>query len=203
MEQLKRFYADFIAKFSGSWGKLSLQARLGIGAVALLLIVGAGSALLMNREDPYEYVFVDLQPEDSQAVVSYLKRVGNTDFVVDSKGIKVPTKDVAGTRLKLAQEGLPAHGVVGWEKFDTQDFARTDFEQNVNKMRAIQGELSRTIMMIEGVTQAKVHIVTPKKSLFLEDKLDPTAAVYLKTRPGTELDKKQIKGIVNLVSRSV
>ncbi len=203
MEQLKSLYQNLIGKTSGFWGKLSLQARLGFGAVALLMIVGIGSAFLVQREDPYDYVFVDLQPEDAQSIVSYLKRSGNSDFIVDSKGIKVPTKDVAQTRLKLAQEGIPAHGVVGWEKFDTQDFARTDFEQNVNKLRAIQGELSRTIMMIEGVTQAKVHIVAPKKSLFLEDKLEPTAAVYLKTRPGVDLDKKQIKGIVNLVSRSV
>src|SRR5262249_49984781 len=89
------------------------------------------------------------------------------------------------------------------EKFDTQEFTRTEFDQRINKQRAIQGELQRTIMMIDGVTNAKVHITTPKKSLFLEDQINPTAAVYLKTKPNVALDKKQIKGIVNLVSRSV
>jgi flagellar M-ring protein FliF len=106
-------------------------------------------------------------------------------------------------RVKLSQEGLPAHGLVGWEKFDQQEFTKTEFEQRINKQRAIQGELARTIMMIDGVTNAKVIITMPKKSLFLEDKLEPTASVFLRTRPGVELDKKQTKGIVNLVSRSV
>ncbi len=203
MENVKEFFNNLNGKLKDFWSKLSNAKKGILIATVGVFFAGIASLFAFREGDPYEYVFVDLSPEDTQAITSYFKRTNVTDFVTDSKGVKVPTKSVLGLRMKLAQEGLPAHGVVGWEKFDAQEFTRTEFEQKINKQRAIQGELQRTIMMIEGVTNAKVHIVSPKQSLFLEDKLEPTAAVYLKTRNGAELDKKQIKGIVNLVSRSV
>lgn len=203
MENVKEFFNNLNGKLKEFWNKLSNAKKAILIATVGVLFAGIASLFAFRDGDPYEYVFVDLSPEDTQAITSYFKRTNVNDFVVDSKGVKVPAKSVLGLRMKLAQEGLPAHGVVGWEKFDAQEFTRTEFEQKINKQRAIQGELQRTIMMIDGVTNAKVHIVSPKQSLFLEDKLEPTAAVYLKTRNGSELDKKQIKGIVNLVSRSV
>lgn len=203
MESLKQFFSRLRERFGEFWGKLSNVKRgILVGAIGLA-VAGLVAATMVQREEPYEYVFVDLSAEDSQQISSFFKQNSITDYISDSRGIKVPTKDVMALRMRLAQEGLPAHGVVGWEKFDTQEFTRTDFEQRINKQRAIQGELQRTIMMIDGVTNAKVHLVSPKKSLFLEDQVDTTAAVYLKTKPNTNLDKKQIKGIVNLVSRSV
>ncbi len=203
MENLKQFFNNISTKLRDFWAKLS-NAKRGILLATLgVMVAGIASLFAFRETDPYEYVFVDLPAEDIQSITAYFKRTNVLDYIVDSKGVKVPTKSVLSLRMKLAQEGLPAHGVVGWEKFDSQEFTRTEFEQRINKQRAIQGELSRTIMMIEGVTTAKVLIVSPKQSLFLEDKLEPTAAVYLKTKNGAELDKKQVKGIVNLVSRSV
>jgi flagellar M-ring protein FliF len=202
MENLQQFFANFTTRLRDFWAKQTTVRKTVILALLALSVVGIVAMFALREDDPYEYVFVDLAAEDQQAISSFLK-TANVDFVVDGKGIKVPAGDVLQHRIKLAQEGLPAHGVVGWEKFDAQDFTRTEFEQRINKQRAIQGELSRTIMMIEGVSSAKVHIVTPKKSLFLEDNVEPTAAVYLKTKRNAELDKKQIKGIVHLVSRSV
>ena len=203
MENLRRSIMKLWTQLLAWWGTLTPVRKALLVAVPALVVMGLG-LLLTNREhDPYEYVFVDLSPDDVQAITGYFKRSNINEYVVDSKGVKVPSKNVLGLRLKLAQEGLPAHGMIGWEKFDQQEFTRTEFEQRINKQRAIQGELSRTIMMIDGIANAKVHIVSPKKSLFLEDKLETTAAVYLKTRPNARLDKKQIQGIVNLVSRSV
>ena len=202
MENLRSIFGKSFARLQELWRGLSTIKKIGVGAAAALIIAAVASLLLVKQQDPMEYVFQDLPAEDVQAVTAFLKR-GNVDFQIDQKGVRVPAKDVMQLRVKLAEEGLPAHGVVGWEKFDAQEFTRTEFEQRINKQRAIQGELSRTIMMIDGVTNAKVHIVSPKKSLFLEDKIEPTAAVYLKTRRGVELDKKQVKGIVTLVSRSV
>jgi flagellar M-ring protein FliF len=202
MENLQQFFANFNTKLRDFWAKQTGVRKAVILSLIALTVIGVVVMFALREDDPYEYVFVDLAPEDQQAVSSFLKNA-NVDFVVDGKGIKVPAAEVLQHRIKLAQEGLPAHGVVGWEKFDAQDFTRTEFEQRINKQRAIQGELSRTIMMIEGVSSAKVHIVTPKKSLFLEDNVEPTAAVYLKTKRNADLDKKQIKGIVHLVSRSV
>ena len=203
MEKISQFFSQSFDRINTLWGRLTpLKKALLLGALGLVVagIIAAGA---MQEKDPYEYVFVDLSPEDVQQVTAYFRQNSIADYLVDNKGIKVPRPEVSRLRLKLAQEGLPAHGVVGWEKFDAQDFTRTDFEQRINKQRAIQGELSRTITMIEGVTHAKVHVVSPKKSLFLEDQVETTAAVYLKTRQGIELDKKQIRGIVTLVSRSV
>jgi flagellar M-ring protein FliF len=106
-------------------------------------------------------------------------------------------------RIELSQEGLPAKGVVGWEKFDEENFTRTEFEQNIQKMRSIQGELSRTITAIDGVKSARVHVVQPKQSLFARDNKAATAAIYLKTKRGVKLDARQIRGIQYLVSGSV
>ena len=80
-------------------------------------------------------------------------------------------------RLKLAEDGLPNHGQIGWEQFDKQDFTRTKFEQGIDKLRAIQGELSRTINSLEGIISSRVHIVMPNEKLFEEDEKEPTAAI--------------------------
>lgn len=203
MENLRANFNKFFANILEQWNKASPLKKGLSAAVILAVLAGLSSLFFLKEADPYEYAFVDLGAEDVQSITSFFKRTNITDYQADAKGIKVPTKDVMGLRIKLAQEGLPAHGVIGWEKFDSQEFTRTDFEQRINKMRAIQGELSRTIMMIDGITNAKVHIVSPKQSLFLEEKSEATAAVYLKTKRGSELDKKSIRGIVTLVSRSV
>ena len=203
MENLRANFNKFFANILEQWNKASPLKKGLSAAVILAVLAGLSSLFFLKEADPYEYAFVDLASEDVQSITSFFKRTNITDYQADAKGIKVPTKDVMGLRIKLAQEGLPAHGVIGWEKFDSQEFTRTDFEQRINKMRAIQGELSRTIMMIDGIANAKVHIVSPKQSLFLEEKSEATAAVYLKTKRGSELDKKSIRGIVTLVSRSV
>jgi flagellar M-ring protein FliF len=203
MENLKQLLSRFQERLGEFWGKLNNVKRGLVVGVVLLLLAGIVGGVTMRRADPYEYLFQNLTAEDVSQVTAWLKQNNYEGYVSDSHGIKVPPTDVASLRLKLAQEGLPAHGVIGWEKFDTQEFTRTEFEQRINKTRAIQGELSRTIMMIDGITSAKVNVVTPKKSLFLEDAIEPTAAVYIKTKHGFELDKKQIKGIVNLVAKSV
>jgi len=203
VENLRANFNKFFANILEQWNKASPLKKGLSAAVILAVLAGLSSLFFLKEADPYEYAFVDLASEDVQSITSFFKRTNITDYQADAKGIKVPTKDVMGLRIKLAQEGLPAHGVIGWEKFDSQEFTRTDFEQRINKMRAIQGELSRTIMMIDGIANAKVHIVSPKQSLFLEEKSEATAAVYLKTKRGSELDKKSIRGIVTLVSRSV
>ncbi len=203
MESTKQFFQNFGTNTRNFWNSMSMTKKVAFGAT-IVLIVGLVGALAASRKtDTYEYLFKNLSNEDIDQITTFLKAQGQEYVLVDKEGIKVRVQDAPILRLKLAEEGLPNHGVVGWEKFDTQEFTRTEFEQRINKQRAIQGELSRNIMMIPGVTNAKVHIVTPKKSLFLEEKMEPTAAVYIKTKQNVQLDKKQIRGIVHLVSRSV
>lgn len=203
MDNLRSLFANLLKQSKVFWGKLSLTKRLIIGAAIVLGIVAVGTVISVSKEDPYQYLFVDLSPEDTSAIAGYLRANNITDFVIDKKGIKVAPDKVIKLRVDLAQEGLPAKGVVGWEKFDEENFTRTDFEQNIQKQRAIQGELARTISSIEGIVSARVHIVQPKNSLFVKDQKPSSAAIYLKTKRGVELDQRQIRGIQHLVSRSV
>jgi flagellar M-ring protein FliF len=200
-------FSTFLKKFGGQvaafWQSLTLTKKLTLaGAIAVVFAV-LMSVFLVRSETPYEYIFTDVSSEDTQAILNEFKRMNVSDFGVDSKGIRVPTARAAELRMQLAQEGLPTHGVVGWEKFDSQDFTRTEFEQNINRLRAIQGEISRTITSIEGISSARVHIVTPKQSLFVEEQKEPTAAIYIRTKRNAKLNDRQIKGIQHLVCRSV
>lgn len=203
MENLKKFFSQFRDQVLKFWNSQSGARKGMIGAVVALMAFGIVTLFALKERQPLEYLFVDVSPDDQQAIVEYLRKANFTEFEIDSKGIKVPANNLLKLRLELLESGLPAHGQVGWEKFDSQDFTRTEFEQKINKMRAIQGELARTIMAVDGVTSARVHIVSPEKSLFVEDQKETTAAIYIKTRRGTSLDPRQIKAIVHMTSRSV
>ncbi len=172
-------------------------------AVIALFIGGSITLLLSQKKVAKDYLYLNMSETDNQEIVAELKKQRFSDFVLDSKGIIVPADQIVPLRLKLAQEGLPSRGMIGWEKFDDKDFTRTEFEQNINKLRAIQGELARTISSIQGINSARVHIVMPKKALFQEDEEKPTAAIYIKTAQNATLTPKQIKGITHMVSRSV
>lgn len=203
MNNFMTFLKKFGAQAAAFWQSLSMARKLTLAGVITLVFVAIGSLLFMKSDTPHEYIFTDVSTEDTQAILNEFRRLNITDYEVDSKGIKVPTPRAAELRMQLAQEGLPSHGVVGWEKFDSQDFTRTEFEQNIHRLRAIQGEISRTITAIEGISSARVHIVTPKQSLFVEEQKEPTAAIYIRTKRGAKLNERQIKGIQHLVCRSV
>lgn len=203
MENFSNFMKKLMTQLQAFWLSLSVAKKVTIGSVFLLTAVGLSSVFFFAKKDGYEYLFVDLNPESTQEIMSEFKRKNFNDYQVDGKGVKVPADKVAELRMQLAQEGMPTHGVVGWEKFDSQDFTRTEFEQNIHKLRAIQGEIQRTITSIDGISSARVHIVNPKQSLFVQDQKEVTAAVLLKTKMGVTLTDRQIKGIQNLVCRSV
>lgn len=203
MNNLTEFFKKFGGQLRGFWTSLSLTRKITIGGVAALIVAGITSIFFIKTDTTYDYIFQDISAEDTQAIITEFRRLNVTDYEIDAKGIKVPSERSAQLRMQLAQEGLPNQGIVGWEKFDTQDFTRTEFEQNIHRLRAIQGELSRTIKSIEGITFARVHIVNPKQSLFVEDQKEPTAAIHIKTKRGVTLNDRQIKGIQHLVSRSV
>jgi flagellar M-ring protein FliF len=203
VDNFTTFLKKFGAQISTFWGSLTLTKKLTLAGVAAVISALLMGLLLTKSGTSYEYIFTDISTEDTQAILTELKRMNVPDYEVDSKGIKVPAARAAEIRMQLAQEGLPSHGVVGWEKFDSQDFTRTEFEQNINRLRAIQGEISRTITSIEGISSARVHIVTPKQSLFVEEQKEPTAAIYIRTKRNAKLNDRQIKGIQHLVCRSV
>ncbi len=185
------------------WQTLSTPKKIGLAGGAFAIIAAMALITFVNSRPTYQYLFTDLPQEDVSAISSFFAKTSYTRYIVDSKGIKVPIEDVDHLRVQLSQEGLPNKGVVGWEQFDNESFTRTEFEQDILKLRAIQGELARTISAVDGINSARVHIVVPKNSLFVRDQKKPTAAIYLNTKHGFKLDKKQIQGIQHLVSRSV
>ncbi len=203
MENFRNRISKFLDQAGSFWGSLSVGKKFGVAAVVASILAVITALSLTHKSDPYEYLFVNISAEDSQAISSFLKKNGMNDFIIDSRGVKVTSKNVLPYRLKLTQEGLPTHGQVGWEKFDSSDFTRTGFERKIHKVRAIQGELARTITAITGIASARVHIVSPQQRLFEKDQKKPTAAIYIKTTRGASLSKKQIQGIVHLVSKSV
>lgn len=203
MDKFLEFFRNLRTQGMSFWGNMSTPNKIGIG-LGLAVVVGLVVALLASgNQKKLAYLYRDLNHEDVAAISDELNKMGIADYTVDAKGIKVDPAQIVPLRLKLAQEGLPSHGQIGWEKFDEQEFTRTEFEQKIHKQRAISGELSRTIGSIEGIKSARVHINIPRKSLFIEDQKEPTAAIYIKVKRGFKVSQKQINGIVHLVSRSI
>ena len=203
MDRINEIFQNFVSMVSGVWGRFSITQRV-IGIIsAVLLIVTLGTVFIFQESASNQYLYVNLSQDDVTAITNFLSKNNYTNFHIDDKGISVPDKDIDKIRIMLSQEGLPQKGLVGWEQFDQKDFTRTEFEQEIQKMRAIQGELARTISSIEGINSARVHIVVPKTSLFVREEKEPTASIYLKTKRGLEPDKKQIKGIQHMVSHAV
>src|SRR5690606_20310929 len=124
-------------------------------------------------------------------------------LMAGGSSIAVPIEQVHESRLRLASEGLPKGGGIGFELFDRATFNMTNFVQHLNYQRALQGELARTIAQIAAVEQARVHLVVPQKSVFLDEQQKPSASVVLKLRTGAQLAKPQIQGIIHLVASSV
>ena len=185
-------------------GSPAWKRNLSIALVLVFSLIGFGSLIYWNSKPEYQVLFSNLSTEDAGEMVNKLKEK-KIPFQLSSNGtsILVAREQVYDTRLTLAAEGLPKGGGVGFEVFDRSNLGATDFVQKLNYQRALQGELSRTIRQIKEVEQARVHIVTPKESLFLEDQKKPSASVLIKTRSGMKLDAGQVEGIVHLVASAV
>ena len=176
---------------------------------ALVALVGGtilGFVFLMNwaGSPDFQVLYSNLGPEDGGAIVSALKEK-RIPYKISANGssILAPSEQIYDLRLELAASGLPRGSGVGFEIFDNAKLGMTEFVQNVNYQRALQGELSRTIDRIDGVQSSRIHIVMPAKSLFIEEEAPATASVTLKLRTGRWLSKDQVQAILHLVSSSI
>jgi flagellar M-ring protein FliF len=155
-----------------------------MGAVSLALM--AFFAFLITRATAPQLtpLFTDLSVEDSAGIVKELERQGIAyDIRNDGGVVLVPKEQVPRLRMKLAESGLPKGGGVGYEIFDKSDaLGATSFVQNINHLRALEGELARTIRAIGQVHHARVHLVLPERPLFSRDKAEPSASIVLKVR---------------------
>jgi flagellar M-ring protein FliF len=179
-------------------------ARMAAMAAVTLTLIGFFSFLIVRMTTPQMVpLFTDLAADDSGAIVSDLERQGVTYSLKDGGAIiLVPSDKVARLRMKLAGEGLPKGGGVGYEIFDKSDaLGATTFVQNINHLRALEGELSRTIRSLDRVEAARVHLVLPNRPLFSRDKVEASASIVLKVR-GT-LEPSQVRAIRHLVASAV
>lgn len=170
-------------------------------ALAIALVVGV---LLWQRAPAYAVLFSNFDERDGGAIVTALQQQ-NVPYRLSPTGnaILVPEAQVHDVRLRLAAEGLPKGGLVGFEIMETQKLGVSQFHEQVNYQRALEGELSRTIQSIASVASARVHLAIPKQTAFLRDDQKPTASVMVALRPGRILEPAQLAGIVHLVSSSV
>jgi flagellar M-ring protein FliF len=171
-------------------------------ALGVSLLVGTVVGVVLWSTRPnYQVLFSRLNPEDAATIVETLKQE-KIPYRLRGNGtaILVPDDKVYDLRLSLASGGIPQGGAVGFEIFEDTPMGATEVVQRLNYQRALQGELSRTITQFEAVAQARVHIVTPKESLFVEEEKPATASVVLRLRPGERLSKRQMDGVVRLVS---
>lgn len=187
------------------WNQLPRARQIALGGIVAGTIVVFYFVFLASHSPNMVVAFSGLQPEDSAAMAAQLEKDGIPyDLGANGGSISVPATKLGEVRLKLAAAGLLKNGAgIGFEVFDKTGFGTTDKVQDINYLRALQGELSRSINTIEGVKASRVHIVLPKEALFKEDQQKTTASVLLSLKGGSQLAPDQVRGITNLVSNSV
>ena len=186
------------------WQNLSTPQRIMWVAIPSVVIILVTVIALYASAPNYMPLFSNLSSEDAGAIIKQLKDK-KVPYKIEGGGkvITVPTKFLYDTRLDLATLGLPKGGGVGFEIFDKTNLGVTDFTQRINYVRALEGELSRTIAAIDVIQEARVHLVLPKKELYEESQKEPTASVLVKMRYTEKLTYDQTKAIVHLVASSV
>ncbi len=200
MESLLNAMKQFLTVFK----ELPPAKKAGVLAVLALVAASFVGLMVITGQKDYQVLFSRLSSEDAAAVVEKLKeRRVPYRLAANGSTVLVPRDDLYETRLVLAGEGVPAGGGVGLEIFDETKIGATEFVQRINYQRALQGELARTINQFKQVESSRVHIVTPRQSLFVEAQKPTTAAVVLKLKGGKGLSQNEVQAIVNLVSSAV
>jgi len=171
-------------------------------AVAAIVAVIVGT-ILWSRQPNWKVLFSNLTEKDGGSIAAILEQQNIPHRYSDNGALLVPSERVHEIRLKLASQGLPRGGMVGFELMENQKFGVSQFAEQVNYQRGLEGELARTIQSIGSVQSARVHLAIPKPSVFVREEQKPTASVMLNLYPGRTLDAGQIAGIAHLVSSSV
>src|ERR1700749_813858 len=188
---------------------LAALQRFGIGRLAAILGIGAGVAaalvaVTMNLGEPKALLYSNLDLKEAGQITQALDQGGiKYEVKGDGSTIMVPRDKVAATRIMLSSKGLPTSGSVGYEIFDTASpLGQTDFIQNLNRQRALEGELARTIRSLQGVNSARVHLVLPRRQLFESEGEQPTASVVIGVGAHS-LGADQVNAVRNLIAGAV
>jgi flagellar M-ring protein FliF len=193
MNQLRQFFKG-----------LSARQRITLALTAALVLGGLYLFTHWSHERDFKPLYSSLSAEDASAVILKLKE-GGTEYRIGESGstILVPSKRIPELRLQMASIGIPKSGRIGFELFDRTNLSLTDFSEQVNYHRAIEGELERSLMSMNEVEQARVHITFPKDSVFTESRQPAKASVMVKLKPGAKLSMQNAQAVTQLVSSAV
>lgn len=185
-------------------GELPARNKVMLGAAAALLAGVMGLSLLMGREPEWRVLYANMNDRDGGAVLTALTQLNVPyKFTEGSGTLMVPAARVHDVRLRLASQGLPKGGTVGFELMENQKFGVTQFQERLNFQRGLEGELARSIMALQAVQSARVHLALPAQTAFMREQQKPSASVMLTLYGGRTLERNQIAGIVHLVASSV
>ena len=197
IEKVMRNFTEF-------YQSLDSGKKISLISVGAFIVVGLLGVTLWASKTRYKPLYSDLNKEDSNKVQIFLRENNiSVQTSSDEKTVSVPEDMIEIVRLKMMTSGFTFSGTVGYEVFDKQSFGTTSFVQKVNKQRALEGELIKTIKHLKGVKRARVHLNIPESSPFVSEKKPPTASVVLELGRGVSLTEMEIKGISSLVASSV
>jgi flagellar M-ring protein FliF len=181
-----------------------MSRRIALFAIGSIIFAIMISIIIWAAKTQYKLLYTDLNKEDAAKISQLLKR-GNISYQIkdDGKSIYVPEDQVEIWRLEIAKQGVDFSSTIGYEVFDKQSFGTTSFVQKINKQRALEGELMKTIKHIRGVKRARVHLSIPESSPFVSDTKPPGASVVLDVDSGLVLTKDEIRGIQSLIAASI
>jgi flagellar M-ring protein FliF len=188
------------------WNGLGRGGRVGLVAGALAIVAATGLLAWWTLRADYQVLFADLTPQDAAAMAGELEKQKVAFSLDEREGgttILVDRNEVHKTRIKMMGRDLPLHGAVGFELFNNSDFGMTEFAQKVNYQRALQGELTRTILSLSEVRDARVLLALPEQGLFKQNAARPKASITLSLRQGQALRPEQVAGIQRLVAAAV
>jgi len=184
--------------------RLTMRQRILTGGAAVLVIGGIWGFIHWQTEKNFKTLFEGLSAEDAGVVLARLKESA-TEVRLENGGktIKVPAEKVDELRIQMASAGLPKSGRIGFELFDKPNFGTSEFAEQVNYHRAVEGELERSVMALQEVESSRVHITFPRQTLFIENRQPAKASILLKLKPGAEISKQNVQAIAHLASSAV
>ncbi len=186
------------------WNALSRAQRTSLIVVPLLLAAFAYGYLNWKHDTGFRVLYSALAPEDAAAVTQKIREAG-IEYRLDETGatVSVPVEHIAEARLALAGAGLPKSGRIGFELFDRNNLGASDFAEQVNYRRALEGELERTVATLSEVDQARIHITFAKDSVFLDTRQPSKATVVLRLKRAAQLSQGSVNAVANLIASAV
>ena len=186
------------------WGKITFTQRVFMGGAALVVIAMFIGLMFWLNQTEFDVLYANIGKEDANRVIQRLEKE-QVPFRLEQEGrvILVPKDRVHQLRIAIAGQNILTGQGIGFEIFDELKVGQTDFVQQLNYRRALEGELARTIMQFPSVENARVHLVIPRRSLFIEEQQSPSASVLLKLAPKVEMKQEDIMAVINLVTLSV